>query len=788
MAATLEISRRMRITQPVLAKDSAGSADAGQQAAAWALTALTESPGAHAAEPASEIPDPCLHDWWRTRPVPFGSNSDDARLFRRRAEQIVAHRGDLTPFAAISLGLDLAEADIAAARTPDWQAADYARSAAATAQVTAEQVVRARLRAQALGHPDRRPDVPEHVEKTREWMLRVGLRRAAELALDEGELLALRLPRLAVTLLDLAAVLFNGMGDPASALFAAIAATLARQRARMAVPPDQVQFLSDAYATVARRPEASLPAWADLARQRVFLEPRRLEPTMGGWLPRLAACLARRTEADGAARTPVGDTQIRNMLEARLGSVPAELDPSVPARRRIGWRPRRAKRRTPHSRWSWFFKLTAGIFMLSFMAIVVFYLVDGTSSSEPSPVADATEVGFLAVVATVLGGAAFLTVRTLVLGRSWRWAKAVVGLRITPLPGTGAADGDIRVAIEKWQADPARLLTWRRPKPTLATDSGVLPPLRAYERSAAALPASLQDGLRELARRVGSRRSVRISLDIDPALERMPWEALLSYPVLTGDSALPGALDFWRHGEPLAEAGRPGRARPPGTVAVLADSSRRLFAERAGLARSVSFPDLSGDDVNRAIERVGALAADPPDIVPVIGRPVRVRGAVLLQTAEQAAVRGTSEDDLREAIVGGGLLEPQVVAGLRARLFIVLGAPGETACRFDTERRDTADLRGWAADVSRAGAAIVIMLPSMHPELAGAVLEKIASHFRYGITAGAAFAAVRAARISIGTPAQAAAAQRPLEQALDVCLFGRGRTAAFTILQEQEPQ
>ena len=221
----------------------------------------------------------------------------------------------------------------------------------------------------------------------------------------------------------------------------------------------------------------------------------------------------------------------------------------------------------------------------------------------------------------------------------------MVGLRITPSPGTGAPGGDIGVIIEKWQVDPARPLTWWRPEPTHVTDSAVLPPLRAYERSAAALPASLQDGLRELASLVGSRRSVRVSLDIDPALERMPWEALLSYPVLTGGSTVPGALDFWRRGEPLAGTGRPGRPRPPGTVAVLADTTHRLFAERAELARSLSFPDLSasgGDDVNRVIERAGAQATDPPDIVLVIGRPVRMRGAVLLQTAEQATARGTS--------------------------------------------------------------------------------------------------------------------------------------------------
>ena len=793
LTATLEISRRMRITQPVLAKNSATSADAGQQAAAWALTALTESPGAHAAEPVSEITDACLHDWFRTRPVRLGSNSDDARLFRRRAEQVVAHQADLTPFAAFSLGLDLAEADIAAATTPDWQAIDPARFSA-NGQVSAEQVVRARLRTQALDHPSSRSSgssVPDYAGQTEEWTGRVGLRRAAELAMDEGELLALRMPREAVTLLDLAAGWFNEAGDRAGSLFAAIAATLARQRAGTAVPPDNSQFLSAAYGAVASQAEEPLPAWADLTGEYLLRPPRRLEQTMGGWQPRLAACLVRGAKARAATRASGRAAQVEKMLETSLGTVPAELDPSVLARR-ARWRLLRAKRRgRPKHRWRRFFVSTGSIWAVSTVVIVALSALGVTSNLLAGVIGVAGLVFLLAAVAAVVGAAALLFARTRQWRRARRWAKAVVGIRITPSPGIGAPGGDIRVAIEKWQADPAHLLAWKRPGPADATVSAVLPPLRAYERSAAALPASLQDGLRELASLVGSRRSVRISLDIDPALERMPWEALLSHPVLTGDSALPGALNFWRRGEPLAGTGRPRRARPPGTVAVLADSTRRLFAERAGLAPSVSFPDLSasgGDDVNRVIERAGALATDPPDIVLVIGRPVRVRDAVLLQTTEQATARGTSDDDLREAVVGGGLLEPQVVAGLQARLFIVLGAPAETGGRFDTERRDAADLRGWAADVFRAGAAAVIMLPSTDPERAGAALKAIASRTREGMTAGAVHEAVRAARISIGKPAQQAAAERPIEQALDICLFRRDRTPAFTILRKQEPQ
>src|SRR5262249_46910851 len=137
LTATLEISRRMRIAQPVLAKNSSGSADASQRAAAWALTALTEQPGAQTTEPLSDIAATFLHDWWRSRPTLPDPDSEDAQLFRDRARQLAAARGDQTPFGAISLRLDLAEASIAEPAKQSWWSVDpdeLARSGQATAE------------------------------------------------------------------------------------------------------------------------------------------------------------------------------------------------------------------------------------------------------------------------------------------------------------------------------------------------------------------------------------------------------------------------------------------------------------------------------------------------------------------------------------------------------------------------------------------------------------------------------------------------------------------------------
>ena len=612
LTATLEISRGMRIAQPVLAKNSSRSADASQRAAAWALTALTEQPGVQAAEPVGEIPDALLHDWWRSRPALPDPDSEDAQLFRDRAGQLVSARGGQPSFGAVSLGLDLVEADIAGATHPAWPAIDLAWLSE-SGQVTAEQLCRVLLRLQALEYPGKEFSVADAstaiaVWQARGWTPGVGLRRKAELAMDEGELLALRLPREAVLLLNLAAIWFKEAGDPAGTLFAAIAAALARQRAGLPVAPENDPAFSAAYKAVASRGGASLPAWADLTGKYLLRPPGQVEQVMGGWLPRLAACLARGTQAGGTARPAARAAQVEKMLEEALGGgIPAELDPSVLTRRRAR---RRAKPGTRRRRWT---RIAAAVAVItaSFVALAAVFASVGAAGSQ---VAEASGITAVAGVFTVIGAlagvigvfsATGLRRRLTTRVRAWWWAKTVIGFRITPSPGSDSPDDDMRVVIQEWQADPVSPLPWKRREPTEAIETVVLPPLRAYERGAAAIAAGFQDALRELANRIGPR-SVRVSLDIDAALERMPWEALLSYYVLAGDATMPGAMDFWRRGEPLPGTGRPERLPPPRRVAVLADSRRRLFAERAALAGELSFPDLSASgsaDVNRVIER-----------------------------------------------------------------------------------------------------------------------------------------------------------------------------------------
>jgi hypothetical protein len=808
LTATLEISRRIRVAQRVLAKNSSGSADADQRAAAWALAVLTEQPGVLPAECPSDLTGAGLHDWWRTRPAPL--SQEDTRPFRDRAGLLTSGQGDQTPFTTLSLGLDLAEAALAESAVPAWVHADPAELAG-SGQVTGEQLIRLVLRMQALGHPGYKVSDDDPSAGVSAWWVTgsapaVGARRRAELAMDEGELLALRLPREAILLLDLAALWFTETDDPASALFAAIAGTLARLRAGIPVP-DLDKSLAGLYEALASRVKTPLPDWTDVhfALTPLVAPGGATARLLGGWLLRLAVCAVRAgPEASGTAAWSIKADRAEPMLRASLESIPAELDPAVLTRRPARRRRRPAQKTDPDTRRP---RITLGI-VAGFVSVIALILASvGYAGGLAGEAAGITAVFGVLVIFVFLGLAVFglllawrgLRQRLSDRLRVWWWARTVLALRIAFPPGSDTRGGDTQVTIQKWQRDPAGPLPWRRHTPSTVTETAVLPPMRAYGPGAEALPAGLRDGLRELAGRV-SPGWVRACLDVDPALERIPWEALLSHPVVTGSPPRPGALDFWRRGERLPLTGRPEDPHPPRRAVVLADSSRRLFAERTALARELSFPDLSARriiDVNLAVERAGSAAVDPPDVALVIGRPVRLEYSVLLQTTEQVVTYGIPADELREAFVDSGLLEAQVVAGLRARLFVVLGAPAESSSRFDTERRDAADLRAWAGDVFRAGTAAVISLPSLHPQLAEAVLRDIAAKIRKGITADTMHAAVRAARQRIATWTQPApvhgdppesgpaAADRQLEQALDVCLFRRSRMPAFMTREER---
>jgi hypothetical protein len=149
----------------------------------------------------------------------------------------------------------------------------------------------------------------------------VGYRRAARMALDEGELLALRLPHYAVRLLDQAYRWFYLSGDRVGAVISKICSALASARARNnAALSRAITRIQKDYTGVLSKTVDGLPKWsslrglADSLREGAFdkLKPHGWRP----WLVRLVGCLA--WQADGY-RKGKRTERLTQWLEAHYG-------------------------------------------------------------------------------------------------------------------------------------------------------------------------------------------------------------------------------------------------------------------------------------------------------------------------------------------------------------------------------------------------------------------------------------------------------------------------------------
>ena len=118
-----------------------------------------------------------------------------------------------------------------------------------------------------------------------------------------------------------------------------------------------------------------------------------------------------------------------------------------------------------------------------------------------------------------------------------------------PASTPASFDTERRDPVRPWE-----VLIGRRPILRQRRYQTTLPPLRTYTRTAAALPADLLVELAALGKRIAPPRCVRVPLRIDPLLERLPWEALLTIGALAAGERGRVPFDFWRQGEPLKDA------------------------------------------------------------------------------------------------------------------------------------------------------------------------------------------------------------------------------------------
>lgn len=169
---------------------------------------------------------------------------------------------------------------------------------------------------------------------------RLGTRLVAELALEEGEMMALRLPKQAASLLTFSYELFAAVKDHAGATIAAIRFTIADIHDEsegvhyVATQPGNLEVIQSHYERLVGN-DSTLPIWNDL---RTFCDKPTSEnlsklshPSWEGWLHRLLRLMigeARLLTAGGSNQRIVNKriNELRVLLDASYGQcVPFEL-------------------------------------------------------------------------------------------------------------------------------------------------------------------------------------------------------------------------------------------------------------------------------------------------------------------------------------------------------------------------------------------------------------------------------------------------------------------------------
>jgi hypothetical protein len=689
---TLEVLCRMRMRgeETVLVNEYAGLPGPVERDAALAVIALARGPD----EQPPDLP-------WRFR---------DGLSWERR-EQLVASGAQRWAAGAPEPGglderIERADYELLAHATRD---ARVFRDALAQLQAPGarEPDVRRALRAFALTHDVKTAGaVALPVDAL---MPLAGPRRLGELALEEGELLALRHPSEARVLLGFARERFAEVGDPVGVLQASIRLALAHAHAKDEAVNGAVvdgDLRSAFAAAVAAGAIPSEPHVDALLRDPFAAAPS----AWTGWQQRLGLALRFCAGQDGPPRTGAAPAPVELDLDP-WGERPAD----------VAWRS------------------VIGIVTVTLVAIAAAgaggaWLVQRVLRLASVDVSLLVAVGILTAAVIAVYGMVHLLRSMGHDLRSARAARAALRLSVSgageatgaPWPPPGSASlrlrvrrtqplrtkSDGRLALELYHELWSSLLSgttprlWRLDVTADIEAAWDTPPLGPYEAAATTFPAGIAG---EIADVLEAARSVPVplTLELPPALMGLPWEAFIARAARPA-----GKLRPFRH-EPRREAtGSRAAGRRP--VAVLSSRGwRRLATDGWSGWRGPVF-----------------LEDDPASLENLELRVIHAIGRPAAGTSEWILLLG-GDDATRSSVRGSeALLRPQDLADRRASLVILQAEPFETGERFSTEREDAARLKLLAAAVFAAGAEAVLTIPALGPALAEDLVRRIAKPLR----------------------------------------------------------
>lgn len=614
-----------------------------------------------------------------------------------------------------------------------------------------EQALRLRLRHAALDKREgRRATVPKDL------IDRLGRRQAALIALDEGEMLGLRLPERARPILILAGDWFDQCHDYAGALIArTLTAVLTARHGRRAGAQFHVDV--DAYL----RFLSMLPSLADV--QSIATSPNsaameRLAPR--GWRPWLVRLACYQAWSDPALRRAVNLRWFHDWIQRYYGTtkygapglgsaaieVPAELDgwlstsprdqgimrPFVSGfRAGFAWlSPRQLGRvRDLHRRGKpYLWPAAQALMLMSVVLALVAYgvltgLGVGGSRAWLGPAAYLGILGALSIIGPFLRGR-FRHVR-LGPGRA---------TGATPILAAATISGDVRITLT--------------PTGSPVSAALLLPPLDSpYELLPETRPAALTAELDRLGQL--RDRSHLLQLQLPLEITGVCWEALFT-PPLRIVRTLP---------DRRTRPSKPWRALKV-AVSVTADTHQHAMAMNG-------WRQLNARRRFTHVANWAAAVYDRQhhgvDIVHIVATPIETASGLRLDLSRTAKPQVTSSPR-------GELMQPSdVIAQFPDVAFCVLQAtPEERAVRTEAQRQQAAGLRQFAAEIFSLGVPVVVTIPPLPSTVASAVLSELSKavtsrprRFVAALTDALGRAAERLAQAPDLSP----------ECALDLCLY-----------------
>lgn len=765
--ALLRIVRRMRLQDEGMLTDSDLAPAPSGLAEAELLWSLDGLDGAKTApqQPArigppalpGVDPDAWLHARWRTLSTLTWSMDAIAEFAAEfgldNIWSILSDTHSADSFAKCSVFLDAFEYSILGANaesTPIDISKSFLSGWRQKYPDQPEQALRLLLRVPAL-----RRSGPRQATVPDDLIQRLGRRRAALIALDEGEMLALRLPERATKMVDLAAEWFGECDDHAGAVIARTLSALLSARAGARASPELITAIS---ADLRRLPFLpSMDSLSAIAAAPDDAAIGRLMPhSWRPWLVRLVSYLA---WEDSSRRQATRLRRIQDWIEGHYGqrrqpyspglaavAVPAELD---------GWLHKQARdqreltllrgltepttllRQILELRRNGRPYLKRAIEMLAALFIFLACLAGAAEF------VDAKAAWFLPP-ATLIG----ITMLAVIGRRTWFTINRRLEDRsATPILGTVTITADREPTAESGQARVA--LSAAGPLADATID--VPAPDGPYDQLASVLPEVLAAELRRLG--AAADRYHLLAVQLPPRLAGVCWEALFGPPlriVRTVPSRRARPTTSWRE---LRSA-----------ISIVTDTAQHATAARGWQPltryRRYQYTSRRSSQVYN-----DAIPGEEIDIVHIVATPIDTASGPRLVLGRVAG------DQLRRS--GGGRGELMQAADVLARFpdvaFCVLQAtPQEHLSRTEFERQQAAMLRLIAAELFSLGVPVVVTIPPLPSSATGVVLralsEAVASRPRRFV--GALSSALKQAAAELTrTPGLSA------ECALDLCLY-----------------